>query len=247
LKHVDVNSSPVLAPYQGLAEVWHEHSTFHQPNYAEYLKIVAGRLGNPLRTVLDLACGTGHQCIRLSEIVETVVGLDLSTEMLVECRRRTADRPKVSLRHGRFSDFQLGTTFDAVVCASNSLNYVTDDAELAAVFRCVSDHLNPGGLFVFDVIGSNRRLLRNNQYMHSDVRGSRFVVRFTFEAHSRHETSYVMFPNGVEVHRRLSIDPSDVIHATSGRNLHLLDRFSRVFFSREALARFYGFYAFVKS
>ncbi|MBI1922627.1 class I SAM-dependent methyltransferase, partial [Candidatus Poribacteria bacterium] len=48
-------------------------------------------------------------------------------------------------------NFALDQHFDAVLCIYDSINYAVDEGELANVFRSVSKHLRPSGLFIFDV------------------------------------------------------------------------------------------------
>ncbi len=46
---------------------------------------------------------------------------------------------------------RLAEPVDAVICALDSLNYVTKPADCRKTFRRVYDALTPGGLFVFDI------------------------------------------------------------------------------------------------
>ena len=46
--------------------------------------------------------------------------------------------------------FDLGTTFDAVVCLFSSVGYMRDGAELDAALSTMGRHLRPGGVLVVD-------------------------------------------------------------------------------------------------
>ena len=61
--------------------------------------------GRPVRTVLDLGCGTGAHAVRLAQRGYEVVGVDLSEDMLRIARDRARSVPRldVELRPGRMS------------------------------------------------------------------------------------------------------------------------------------------------
>ena len=48
--------------------------------------------------------------------------------------------------------FHTEARFDLVTCTGDALNHVTDLADVGKVFACVQEALNPGGLFVFDLL-----------------------------------------------------------------------------------------------
>lgn len=59
----------------------------YRPRYHHIpFKLVSNYLAKNLSSALDVACGTGHSTIALSKITKSIVGCDLSTEMLKEAR-----------------------------------------------------------------------------------------------------------------------------------------------------------------
>lgn len=98
--------------------------------------------------VLDLCCGTG----RLTEVLVRrgyrLTGLDNSAEMLDRARTRV---PSAAFLRADIRDFQVPGSFNAVVCAYNSLPHVTHGGDLIRVFQSVRRCLSPGGIFVFDL------------------------------------------------------------------------------------------------
>ncbi len=99
------------------------------------------------RAVLELGCGTGAILAGLGSGF-TLTGIDLSPAMLDVARRRC---PTARLIEGDITSFDLGETFDVVICVYDTLNHVTDFTLWCAVFANVAAHLAPGGLFIFDL------------------------------------------------------------------------------------------------
>ncbi len=218
---------PPLAPYDGLAAVWDGYADRAAFDYPPFLAAVAAARGRPLRAVLDLACGTGGLTARLADAGIAVVGVDASEAMLARARRRAAGRPGVELVAADFRRLPPGPPADAAVCASNSLNYLDDAAELAAVFRGVAGRLAPGGVFLFDVFTSAGMRWLAGRYMHVVVDADRrFAVRFGYDPAARRETSVVLLPGGAETHRRVPVDPADVAAAAAEAGLTVDDAFA---------------------
>ena len=104
--------------------------------------------------VLDLACGTGSLSMLLAGRGYRVIGADLSEDMLAEAERKARELPEGSRPFFICQPMQrlrLAEPVDAVICALDSLNYVTRPADVQKTFRRVHDALTPGGLFLFDI------------------------------------------------------------------------------------------------
>lgn len=121
--------------------------------WADYLErhFRTGKL--PIRTVLDLACGTGSLTWLLAERGYDMTGVDLSEEMLAEAREKGADHAAEMplFLHQSMDRLDLYDTVDACVCCLDSVNYVTRPAVLKKAFQRVHLFLTPGGMFVFDI------------------------------------------------------------------------------------------------
>ncbi|WP_431854897.1 class I SAM-dependent DNA methyltransferase [Azospirillum sp.] len=107
--------------------------------------------GGP-RRLLDLGCGTGNHAIPLARRGHAVVGVDRSAPMLAQARAKGAHTPSPPEFHlGDLRDIDLGRRFDAVVMMFAVLGYQHGNVDLLAALGMVRRHLEPGGLFVFDV------------------------------------------------------------------------------------------------
>jgi len=123
----------------------------------DFYRAEAGRTGGQ---ILELGCGTGHKLIPIASDGHSCVGLDLSSNMLAEARRK-ADESGVVVEwlQGDMKAFDLGRTFDFVFIAANSLLHLHETDELVSCLRSVRRHLAPGARFVFDVFNPSVRLL----------------------------------------------------------------------------------------
>lgn len=107
----------------------------------------AGSIGS----ALDVCCGTGAAMRHLRPLcTERVVGIDFSTGMLDEARRRLADAPgdaRVELVHGDALDLPFVDEMDVVTCVGAFGHVLPEDEDrfVAGIARA----LRRGGRFVF--------------------------------------------------------------------------------------------------
>jgi SAM-dependent methyltransferase len=117
-----------------------------------YIEQLFERFRQKPRRILDLACGTGTCSILLARQGYRVIGVDSSEAMLEVAREKVRkERLRIDLMHQKMEDFSLPRTVDAVVCLFDSVNYILDEQEMLSAYRCASDSLVPGGLFIFDM------------------------------------------------------------------------------------------------
>lgn len=106
----------------------------------------------PVRTILDLGCGTGrHACLLASRGYE-VVGVDRSEDMLRAARERArANSVAATFMCGDLREVSVGSSFDAVLMMFAVLGYQITDEDLMKALTNARRHLPAGGLLVFDV------------------------------------------------------------------------------------------------
>ena len=113
---------------------------------AEALRFLVTARRPGARRLLDIACGTGEHLHHLRASFE-VEGIDVSPDMLAIARKKLPDVP---LHQADMRRFDLGRTFDAVICMFSAIGHLADETELGAAFGCVARHLEPGGIFVLE-------------------------------------------------------------------------------------------------
>jgi len=104
----------------------------------------------PVRKVMELACGTGEVSMRLDDKGYEVIGVDLSKNML-EIAEKKAQGRSIEWLQADMRVLDDVPTTDAVTLFSDSLCYLTDFEDVVSVFEAVYDHLEEGGIFLFDV------------------------------------------------------------------------------------------------
>ncbi|MBQ2641246.1 MAG: class I SAM-dependent methyltransferase [Lachnospiraceae bacterium] len=101
--------------------------------------------------VVDLGCGTGKLTEILADRGYDMIGIDLSEDMLgIAQERRMESGRDILYTLQDMRDFELYGAAGAMVSVGDSINYLLEEADLEAMFRCVHRSLLPGGIFVFD-------------------------------------------------------------------------------------------------
>lgn len=118
---------------------------------AYYLELIA-LAGIVPKSVCDCACGTGSMSVRFAARGLRVTGVDLSGEMLARAQEK-ARRFGVQAMFVRqdICALRLPRPVDALVCACDGVNYLLDDARVAAFFKSAREALRPGGALAFDI------------------------------------------------------------------------------------------------
>jgi SAM-dependent methyltransferase len=118
-----------------------------------------------VKSVLDVACGTGHHTVEFARWDVDATGCDISAEMLRLARRNAAEAGvSAEFFEAGLTDVDKGAggrKFDAIVCLGNSLPHLLTQSELDRSMRSIRRALDPGGVFVSQ-IRNYARILRDN-------------------------------------------------------------------------------------
>ena len=137
----------------GCEEFWNRRSRVFDdqvgPRYEEaYRRTAAGAIKylKPTDRVLEFACGTGITTVEIAPHVDSVLGIDISMDMVRKAQNKVAmlGLPNVHItKASLFSPDLEEKSFDAVT-AFNVLQYVKDVDKVLARIRSL---LKPGGYF----------------------------------------------------------------------------------------------------
>ena len=104
------------------------------------------------KRLLELACGTGEITVELAKHGFDISGVDLSDEMLLIAQEKAANLGlSIPFYQQNMAELEGLGQFDCVTIFCDSLNYLQSENDVVATFQKVYDHLNPSGLFLFDV------------------------------------------------------------------------------------------------
>ena len=176
----------------------------------------ARRFGGP---VLELGSGTGRVAIPIAEAGIEVVGLESSTAMLREARRKSAalgaSAGSLEWVDADMRDFSLGRRFALVIIPFRGFLSLLSVEEQLDCLRCVRGHLAPGGRLIFDVFVPDLDMLTDDgstPFHAEDVphpeSGSRLVIwhQNRFDNHNQINNARTIIEEvdaGGEVVRRL--------------------------------------------
>lgn len=136
-----------VAPYydllmQSIPYLWWMH----------YVETLLDYFDRSAQKVLDLCCGTGNLSELLALSGYAVVGVDRSAAMIEQAKRKAQENcSNVRYYVQDAAELELDETFDLIVSLFDSLNNITDPTCFAEAMRRAHRHLNPNGVFIFDL------------------------------------------------------------------------------------------------
>ncbi len=166
-----------MASYEKFARFYDAVNGEPRERILQLLDFVA-RYRPQAESVLELGCGTGAILAGFGSGL-ALTGVDLSDEMLEYARRRC---PTARFIEGDITSFSLGERFDVIICVFDTLNHVTTFEAWLSTFERVREHLNEGGLFIFDVntLGRLRQLSEMAPWVH-DFDGHTLIMEVEFD------------------------------------------------------------------
>lgn len=110
-------------------------------------------------SILDCTCGTGILAKKLKDEGYSIQGLDINNNML-----KKAQEKGLEVFTGDIRSFNLNHKYD-LIFSFDSLGHITTKEDLIKTFKNISQHLNEGGIFIFDGGTKNKALaMINNTY-----------------------------------------------------------------------------------
>lgn len=117
------------------------------------------------KRLLDIGCGTGELLLRMTKNYQCD-GMDLSEGMLKIAQRKLKHR-EVKLFLGDMVEFDTGYKYDIMVSLFDTVNHMVSVEELESHLKSVSNSLNDGGVYIFDVV--------DREFMNEMFPGGAFV------------------------------------------------------------------------
>jgi SAM-dependent methyltransferase len=131
---------------------------YRDKDYAGESRYLCGLLDvharRPVHTLLELGCGTGGHAVELARAGRVVHGIDMSQRMVERAQRHLVEepelRPRLRFEVGDVRNHRAGRRYDAVFSLFHVMSYQTTQSDLAAACATAREHLDAGGVFVFD-------------------------------------------------------------------------------------------------
>ncbi len=150
-------------PYASFASVYDSWQALYPKPFslamAPRIRESVRDLAPPGSVLADAACGTGILALwwQRTHRSWTVYGTDRSEAMILAARESTRRRKKRGASQPEFlvqdlTQLRLPQPASVVTCLFDSLNHVTRTADMQRIFRRVRESLQPGGLFLFDLV-----------------------------------------------------------------------------------------------
>ncbi len=129
-------------------------SIYENKNYSEECQFVDQIMkrfaGKPVKSLLDVGCGTGSHALILNDMGYEITGVDLSEEMLAIAKSKVGDR-EISLIRQDLRTLDLGHRFDSAIAMFAVMGYQTTNHDFEKALKSVRKQLYFGGVFTFDV------------------------------------------------------------------------------------------------
>jgi SAM-dependent methyltransferase len=194
------------------------------------------------KTLVNFGCGTGSHDVCLVKEGYNLHGVDLSHEMLAKANERTSQLPEelslqLKFTQGDIRDVRLGETFDVVISLFHVVSYQATNDDLLAAFETAKAHLNPGGIFIFDVwygpaVLSNPPTVRVKRLEDDHIQVTRIAEPILYPNENAVDVNYQVFirdkkSNVVEeikeIHRMRYIFKTEVEYLVKQIDMKLID------------------------
>lgn len=131
----------------------------------------------PVKTILNMGCGTGKHDMFLNKKGYTVTGVDFSSEMIDIAR---INNPEMEYHCGDICNIKLNREFDCIISLFHVISYQTTNEALFSAINNAYKHLKKDGIFIFDfwygpAVLNDRPVVRFKQLENDDIKVSRIA------------------------------------------------------------------------
>ncbi len=142
-----------VKPYNKLAEIYDQlmdHVDYDQ--WSSYVLRLINKYHHNPQFIIDLSCGTGNFFLPLYKHFKSLIGCDLSIEMVYQSMKKV-ESERISLFVNDIQEMAIADDrFDCALLLYDSLNYILDEKLLEKSLKEINRILKKGGIFIFDIV-----------------------------------------------------------------------------------------------
>lgn len=117
-------------------------------DWCQYITSLLRENGIEGKAVVELGCGTGQLTRRLVTEGYRMTGVDISEDMIKVAKEEGGN---IDYIVEDMTELVLETPTDAIISVCDSINYLTQEGDLACAIMCAYENLKPAGVFIFDM------------------------------------------------------------------------------------------------
>jgi SAM-dependent methyltransferase len=113
-------------------------------------KIFARHHSGAVKSILDIACGTGNYTFKFATRGYQTVGIDISDEMIEVAKGKAEDKTNPKFFKMDMRDIKLREMFDAATVLFGGFGYLHQEGDALKFLTSVRKRLKSGGLLAFE-------------------------------------------------------------------------------------------------
>lgn len=212
------------------------------------LNLLAGVAGQPPRTILDIACGTGAYSVALAKRGHLVTAVDLDTKMVELLKEKLVSTKLEGRVHPIVGDMlELGKLFpskyDLAFCIGNSLVHLDGQEKIYKFFKDVRLLLADNGHLVIQIINYDRILKKNIKSLPT-IEVTRKQLKFHRLYHYDNDINRILFKtilevegtvleNEIPLYPLLSRDMNNMLHDVGFSDIKMFGDFQNTEFQKD--------------
>jgi SAM-dependent methyltransferase len=166
---------------------------------SDYVKKLLINHGIKQGNILEYGSGTGRHACLLAAAGYRVYGIELSAEMVAKAQAAEG----FTCQQGDICTARLEKKFDVVLSLFHVMSYQTNNNDIQAVFARAAEHLNAGGIFVFDfwyspAVISQRPLIRVKRMIDSRIEITRIAEPKIYPNENRVDVHYTIYSRDIK-------------------------------------------------
>lgn len=148
--------------------------------WSEYILELLSENGITEGSIVELGCGTGEITTRLAKSGYSVIGIDISEEMLFEAGSKLSEEDILYVNMD-MTELSLPYQVDAMVSVCDSMNYLVEDGDFELTVKAVYEYLKEDGVFIFDL---------KTKYFYENILGTTTIAETREDASFIWENTY---------------------------------------------------------